>query len=382
MDASVTTALPELDAERLLASFLELIQIDSPSLSEGALAQHCQQIFTELGMTTQIDTAGTAVGGNTGNLIATLPATAGRSDRLYFSAHLDTVEPGRNIQPQVKDGVIRAVSPTILGGDDKVGIAAILEALRTILAAGASHPEIVVMLTICEELGLRGAAAMDGSDFHGELCFVLDAGGAPGTVIIGAPEQMEYSAHFIGKASHAGVAPAAGISAIALAARAITQLPLGQLDNETTANVGTIQGGSANNVVPDSCRITGEYRSLNAQRFAELQGQIQKILEDAVAGSGGRVETEFHRIYPGFKLEVSDSEVQWFLTLATSLGLTGNACYTGGGSDANIFAGHGLKPLVLGAGMTDVHSLDESLAVQDMVDLTRLVIAIILNYQS
>ena len=379
-NGQASSTAPEINSERLLASFLELVQIGSPSLKEAAMAAHCRQALEDIGCQAHLDGAASQTGSDTGNVIATLAAAGGHSGRIYLSAHMDTVEPGFGIEPVIADGVIVAAGQTILGGDDKVGVAAIIEALTTLQESGLPHPEIGVLLSTCEEIGLKGSQAMDSSGFGGEPCFVLDADGEPGGVIIGAPFHVQYEARFIGKASHAGVSPEKGISAILMAANAVTKLPVGRLDEGSTANVGTIQGGSADNVIAESCVITGEFRAMEIERSDQIKAQVMEILESAAAQYGGEVQMGFDMAYPGFKLSEDDELVRMVSDIALQLGLTPEARYTGGGSDANIFAGKGLNPLVPNTGMTDVHSQDESLKVADLENLARMLLAIALSY--
>jgi tripeptide aminopeptidase len=384
-----------MNPERLLATFLELVRIDSPSLREADVAAYCTRVLEQAGCIVTIDDTAEITGSNTGNLFATLPSTlppaesgaassaapSAAPSKLYFSAHMDTVTPGEGIDPQVINGIITAAGPTILGGDDKAGVAAILELIRTLSEGDTPHPEIGVLLSIGEEIGLVGAQAMSGDTFNGEPCFVLDAGGEPGLVIIGAPYHDAFTATFTGKAAHAGVEPEKGISAIALAARAIVAMELGRLDAKTTANVGTITGGGANNIIPDTCVVSGEFRAIDKQRLEEVQAQIEASLQGAVEGSEGDVSIEWRREYAGFSAPENDPLVQLTLEVARDLGLKAQADYTGGGSDANIFALKGLRPVVLGTGMTGIHGLGEQLAVKDLENLAKICISIVYSYK-
>jgi tripeptide aminopeptidase len=403
-----------MNAERLLATFLELVRIDSPSLKEADVAAYCKQALEQAGCTVRIDDSAPRTGSNTGNLIAILSARGTEGDgasganepsRWYFSAHMDTVSPGEGIEPVITDGIITSAGETVLGGDDKVGVAAILELVRTLAEEDQPHPEIGVLLSVGEEIGLRGAQAMDATDFDGEPCFVLDANGKPGTVIIGAPYHYLFTATFSGKAAHAGIEPEKGVSAIALASKAILAMELGRLDEHTTANVGIISGGHAFNIVPDHCVVTGEFRAMDKQRADEVKAQLSSAIDAAVAsvaagtafepprprrgqggsnGTGGvdnaagagSVTVEWEEEYPGFEASEDSPLVQLVLEQARALGLPTSAVTSGGGSDANIFSGKGLRPLVLGTGMTDVHGPGESLAIEDMTNLARLCISI------
>jgi tripeptide aminopeptidase len=393
-----------MDAERLLDTFLALVRIDSPSLHEAGVAAYCKAALEEAGCTVRFDDSAAQTGSDTGNLIASLPAvladaaggvgasagtgtddggtciTGGSGDvafaKRYFSAHMDTVNPGEGIEPVITDGVIRPAGATILGGDDKVGVAVIIELVRTLSASDRPHPEIGILLSVGEEIGLRGAHAIDPSDFNGEPCFVLDANGSPGTVIIAAPSHYLFTATFSGRAAHAGIEPEKGISAIVLASKAVLGMELGRLDEHTTANVGTRTGGNVFNIVPDSCVVTGEFRALDEERLDEVKTQLSTAIDAAVDGSGGSVAVEWEEEYRSFCIDADDALVRRVLDEARVLGLPAQALVTGGGSDANVFAEMGLRPLVLGTGMTDVHGLGESLAVKDLEDLARFCVAI------
>jgi tripeptide aminopeptidase len=370
-----------MNAQRLLDTFLTLVRIDSPSLKERDVAVWCKQALRQAGCTVRFDDSAVRTGSNTGNLIAILPAnTPDAQDvtfsRIYFSAHMDTVTPGEGIQPVITDGIIRASGETVLGGDDKVGISAVIELVRTLVENDQPHPEIGVLFSVGEEIGLRGAHAMSSDTFDGEPCFVLDANGEPGIVIIGAPFHYLFEATFLGTAAHAGIEPEKGLSAIALASKAVLAMRLGRLDEYTTANVGTITGGHAFNIVPDRCVVTGEFRAMNEQRVHEVKAQLSSALDDAVKGTGGSVTVDWEEEYRGFSVGVDDPLVQLVLAEANAQGFSAQTQVTGGGSDANVFAEKGLRPLVLGTGMTDVHGLNESLAVKDLENLTRLCIAV------
>ena len=367
-----------MDADRLLSTFLDLVRIDSPSRDEAAVAAYCKEALEQAGCSVRIDETMAFTGSNTGNLIATLPGT--RPGKLYFSAHMDTVNPGQGIRPCIIDGIIRAGGDTVLGGDDKVGIAAIIELVRCLAKEERPHPEIGVLFSVCEEISLLGAQAMDSGDFGGEPCLVLDGEGKPGTIIIGSPFNYKFKATFTGKAAHAGIAPEKGVSAISIAAKAILGMELGRLDDKTTANVGTIQGGNANNIVADSCVVTGEFRAMDEPRVAQVRAQLSSAMDDAAALMGGAVSVEWVREYPGFTVEETDPLVQRLLLQARALGLEAQAVMSGGGSDANIYTDKGLMALVFGTGMADVHGLSESLAIRDLEDLAHLCISIALGW--
>ena len=387
-----------MNAERLLKGFLTLVQIDSVTDHEAAVAAWCKEAFAAAGCAVSEDQTQAQTGSESGNLIITLPAKcdngqplagpvrlseapAGTRGRLYFSAHMDTVSPGVGIVPVIADGVIRSAGQTILGSDDKVGIATLLELVECLKESPQAHPEVVILLSVGEEGGLKGAAAIDGSDFRGEPCYVIDADGKPGTVIIAAPFHDEFTALFNGRAAHAGVNPEAGISAIKMAAEAIAAMPLGRIDDLSTANIGTIAGGLANNVVAASCTVKGEYRSLDLDRLDDIKSRLGAAMTKAAEQNGGTVSIDWQRAYPGFAVAEDDELVQLVLRVARELGLPALTRVSGGGSDGNVLAEKGLRPVVLGSGMSAIHSIDEHLAVQDLEDLTQLVAGLCWQYQ-
>jgi tripeptide aminopeptidase len=366
--------------ERLLNTFLELVRIDSPTNHEAAVADYCRVALEAAGCRVTIDDTAAITGSDTGNLIAELPGEL--PGKLFFSAHMDTVNPGTGIRPVVENGIIRASGDTILGGDDKVGVASIIEMIRVLNAGATPHATIGVLLSVGEETGLKGAKAICADLFSGEPGFVLDADGRPGEVVAGAPYQRSFKAIFTGRAAHAGVSPEKGVSAIELAASAINAMPLGRLDEVTTANIGTIRGGSANNIVAEECLLTGECRSLHEARLLDIQNAIIVALSDAVADKEGSVDIEWTIDYAGFLLDDDDPVVQLALRAAEKLGLPARTKVTGGGADTNVLRSKGLRVVTLGTGMEAIHGTNEQLAVADLEALCSLIIQIASDYRT
>jgi tripeptide aminopeptidase len=358
---------------RVLDTFLELAAIDSPSGEEAACGRYVAAALASAGMSVYFDDSAERTGSDSGNLVARLDGTA-PGLRLLLSGHLDTVQPGRGVQPVVEDGVVRAAGETILGGDDKAGIAAIIEAVRRVVESGEPHADIVVVMTTGEELGLQGAKALDPAELDGAaLALVLDAHGAPGGIVEGAPTHWTFVAEFEGRASHAGVEPEAGVSAIRMAADAIAAMRLGRLDDMTTANIGTIEGGIATNVVAASCRVTGECRSLDRERVDAVREEMDRHLRDAASALGGRVDVRWTKEYDGFLFPQDDPLVVLVEDACRDAGVEPRRFRTGGGSDGSIFTGHGLPSLVLSTGMAEIHSTAEYLRVADLEALTDIV---------
>lgn len=359
-----------MDATRLLDSFLEMVQIDSPSRREAKMAAYCENELERLGFRVEFDEAQKITGSDTGNLIAELPGTV--KGHVILSAHMDCVDPCIGVVPVVEDGVVRATGNTILGSDDKAGIAAIFEAVASVLEAGGPRPDITVLLTTCEELSLLGSGALHEDLFIDEpTCLVFDADGKPGTIILGAPFHYTLNAEFSGKAAHAGVEPENGRSAIQMAAAAISTMELGRIDECTTANVGVIEGGHEVNIVAEKCMIRGECRSLHEDRVAVRKAQMTEACEKAAAQFDGEVQMKWVEDYPGILYDENDSLVQTLVEAAQAAGLEPGFSVSGGGSDANIMRGKGARAITLSTGMSNFHCSEEFILVKDLEDTAR-----------
>lgn len=263
-----------INRERLLTEFFELIRIDSPTKDERQIADFLKDRLKSLSMEVTEDKAGSVIGGNCGNVFAYLKGKLPKAPILLLSAHMDTVKPCLNIEPVLHEGLITSAGPTILGADDKSGISPILEALRTIQEQNIPHGDIQVILCVAEEGGVNGSKNLDRTLLQADLGYVLDSGGKPGKIILEAPGQDRIKVTIKGRASHAGVAPEDGISSIVAAAKAITSLKTGRIDEETTSNIGTIKGGLATNIVADRVEITCEARSRNLGKMESQTAQM------------------------------------------------------------------------------------------------------------
>ncbi len=357
--------------DRLLATFLELVRIDSPTGHEAAVADYVATALRAAGMDVTFDVSQPATGSESGNLIAVLDGTAsGRT--LLLSAHMDTVEPGSGVEPVVADGVVRSAGETVLGADDKAGIAAIIESLRRLADSGRPHARVRVVVTVGEEQGLLGAKHLPAEATEGDIALVLDADGEPGGIVTAAPTHHTFTATFLGRSAHAGVEPEKGISAIVMASRAIASMELGRLDAETTANIGSIGGGRATNVVAETAIVTGECRSLDPERATAVRDAMDHAMHTAANDAGGSVSVTWRKEYDGFRFADDDPALIFVRDACVAAGLTPRTFATGGGSDGNIFASHGTPTFVLSSGMRDVHSTGEWIAVADLVSLARL----------
>jgi tripeptide aminopeptidase len=365
-----------INRERLVDEFLELVQIDSPSGQEREIADTLKQKLMDLGLKVYEDNAGGQVGASAGNLIATLPGD-GNGPMLLLSSHMDTVQPGIGVKPVINDGVMSSAGDTVLGGDDKAGIAVILEAIRGIKENNIKHGGLEVVFTIWEEGGLKGAKALDYCKIKSKMGYVLDSDGEPGTIIITAPTADEITATIKGEAAHAGIAPEKGVSAIQVAAKAIAKMNLGRIDEETTANIGIIQGGKATNIVPDNTYIAGEARSLRPDKLAAQTKHICDLLQQEADAAKAEIVINVEKEYDPISLSKEDDVVKYAVNAAENLGLKPVLSATGGGSDANVFNGQGVSCANLGIAMNKVHTTDENIKIDDMCKTAELVMEII-----
>lgn len=369
-----------INQERLVNEFLELVRIDSPSKKEGTVAAVLIRKLKELGMEVIIDEESAKLAGcETGNLYGYLKGDKKGIPALLFSAHMDTVMPGEQINPSIKDGVISSDGTTILGSDDKSGITAILEAIRHIQEDGYPHGAIEVLFTIGEEIGLLGSKNLNYKLLKAKTGFVLDSGGQPGTIINQGPAQDQITAIIHGRAAHAGFNPEEGISAIQAAAKAIDRMKLLRIDEETTANIGVISGGTATNIVSDYVEIKGEARSLSAEKLNKQSSHMADCLKDACIETGARLELSITRAYTAFHVPEDDDVIELAKSAAKEAQLQVVIESTGGGSDVNIFNTRGIKTINLGTGMSKVHTKEEYIKTDDLVDMTKFVAAIILT---
>jgi tripeptide aminopeptidase len=359
--------------KRVLSLFLELAEIPSPPGRERAVADRVVAELRGLGLDVdEDDTAGTT-GSEIGNLYCAVPGDGDGGTPLFFCAHLDTVPPQGEIIPRVEDGVVRNSAGTILGADNKAAVVAMVEAVRRVVEQGLPHPGIELVLTPKEEVGLVGAAAFDESRLRARVGYVYDMAAPIGTVIMAAPHARKLDVRFRGRAAHSGMYPEEGRSAIAAAARAIADFRLGRLDDETTTNVGTIEGGSARNVVPEWCTFQAEARSLDDRKLADVVEEMLEVATFAASLAECDVETELSEDYRGYRFKRDDRVVRLAVAALERTGYQPRFETTGGAADANVFNDRGLECLNLANGMGDIHTPNERIAVADldaMVDVT------------
>lgn len=367
--------------ERLLKLFLDLVQTDSATREEGAVATLCQAKLESLGFTVRYDQAGETIKGQVGNLIATRKGNAG-SKTLLLSSHMDRVVPGKGIKPQIEDGIIRSDGTTILAADDCQGLAAILEGIEAAIEAGIALPTIEVVFCVAEEGGLMGSKHLDASMLTATEGYILDADGPVGQITVKAPAQTKFVYRIVGRAAHGGVEPEKGINALYVASEAITGMKLGRIDEETTANIGLVTGGTATNAVMEVCELKGDARSLVISKMEAQIAHMTERLEESCAKWGARLEKELNFSYGPVKLDWGAESVERAAAAIRRMGLNPEIVASGGGSDANNFNTKGIESVCLSVNYKAIHSVKEHVAVADVVKSAELVVALIEEYAS
>ncbi|WP_047979974.1 M20/M25/M40 family metallo-hydrolase [Ornithinibacillus contaminans] len=366
-----------INKDRVVNEFMELVQVDSETGNEAEIAAVLKEKFTSLGLEVVEDQAKEKTGHGANNLICTLKGTKENVEPIYFTSHMDTVVPGQGIQPSIKDGYIVSDGTTILGSDDKAGLAAILEAIRTLKESNVTHGDVQFVITVGEESGLVGAKALDASLLNAKFGYAIDSNGTVGDIIVAAPTQAKIHTIIKGKTAHAGVAPEKGVSAITLAAKAISRMPLGRIDEETTANIGRFEGGKQTNIVVDHVEILAEARSLVPEKMEAQVAKMKEAFESTAKELGGEAIVDVKVMYPGFKQEAGDEVVEVARRAAKTIGRESKLLKSGGGSDANVIAGFGIPTVNLAVGYEEIHTTNERIPVAELVKISELVTAII-----
>ncbi len=362
--------------ERLLNTFCDYVRIDSESTHEKEMAQRLIADLSRLGCMIYIDNSRNKTGSDIGNLYCTLPGTA-PGEPLILSAHMDTVAPGKGVEPIMKDGYIYSKGKTVLGSDNKAAVAAIVEVFRTLVEQNLPHPTLQAVFTVAEERHVLGANNLEFDRLAAKRALVLDCTGDVGTVITQAPGLVMLSATITGRSAHAGIAPETGISAIQVAGHALSKMKLLRIDHETTANIGTCTCNYSTNVVPEQVFLQGEARSLNPEKLETQIRHMIQCLEDARKQFRAQLYWETKPCYHPFTIPHNDPFLVEVHAACDRLGLPFSVTSSGGGSDANCFNQNGVKSLVLGIGMERIHSTRERISIENLNHLTALVLEMV-----
>jgi tripeptide aminopeptidase len=366
-----------INEERLVELFLNLCRINSPSLGEAEIVAWTRRYLENLGLEVFEDEAGKEIGGNANNLIVWLRGSLQDVPKIFFSAHFDTVEPTVGLVIEERDSVFFSASDTILGADDKGGMAPAIEAVNALMDSGEPHGDVCLLLSVAEEIGLQGANALKFEGLDLDFGYVLDTGPPVGAFVTRTATHDKLDIVVHGKPAHAGKDPENGINAIVVAAEAIAGMKMGRIGPETTANLGIIEGGSAVNVVCPSVRIRAEARSTSVPALeAQIDHMVQRF-EAAASARGTTVQIDHRRHYASYDISPESEVVKYAIAAGQSLGLNTTAKTTLGGSDANVYNAKGLSSIVLGTGMQHIHTHEEQISRRDLVETARLALQII-----
>ena len=373
-----------INQDRLAKEFAALASISSPSLQETEVAAWLEHRLCQLGAEVLYDTSQQATGGQVGNMVARFPAAGLDVAPLLFSVHMDTVGPCENVVPVLRDGIFTSAGETVLGADDKAGIAELLEALEVIREQQIPRGPVEVVITVAEELGLLGAKHFDFGLIQSKYGYALDTTGSD-IMVLRAPGANRLYVEVTGREAHAGVAPELGVSAIQTAGLALSRMRLGRIDHETTANMGKIEGGVACNIIPKSVRLEGEARSHDPGKLERQTNHMVACFEEAADAMSSkiegslfcpRVDIDVRPDYPHMKVAETAKVATLARAAADAIGLPLKVMNGGGGSDANIFNAHNIEMVILSTGMEDVHTSHERVSVSDMTRLAELLVAI------
>lgn len=365
--------------ERVVELFKSLCLIDAPALGEADCVRYVRKILEDLGLEVCEDEAGSAIGGNANNLIAWLRGSLPNAPKIFLSAHFDTVEPTAGLRIEERDGVFYSSSDTILGADDKGGMAPAIEAVRSIMESGVPHGDVCLLFSVAEEIGLKGADALKIEELGLDFGYVLDTGPPVGTFVTKTATHDRLDVVIHGIPAHAGKDPEKGVNAIQVLAEAVHGMCLGRIGPETTANLGIIEGGTAVNVVCPFVKIRGEARSTSVHELdKQIDHMIQKF-EAAARKFGVTVDIEHSRHYGAYEIPADSKVVTVAQSASQRLGLTATLRTTLGGSDANVYNSKGVPCIVVATGMEKIHTHDEFIRRQDLVLTAKLAEELILE---
>lgn len=363
---------------RLVKTFEELVMIDSVSKNEGEIHALLKKKLLSLGLAVKEDESMETTGLGANNLIATLKGTQVK-EPLMFSAHTDTVSPGIGIQVIEKEGILYSEGETILGADDKAGIAIMIEAIQRITEEAISTGNLEFVLSPGEEIGLIGSSALDMDLIEASMGYVLDSGGAVGRVTVASPTLFMYDVSITGKAAHAGLEPEKGVSAVAILSDALKKIKIGRIDERTTANIGVIQGGEATNIVMDSLLVKGEVRAIDPAIADTLIAEMVVAFEEAASLYGGAVTIDSRKMATGFDVSDDEQVMKLLLAAGQELGVEIIREASGGGSDANVFNEKGKRVVNLSVGYEKIHTTEEYIPIEEMEKAVQLVIELAKN---
>jgi len=364
----------KIDSQSLIDRFIELAKLDAPSGQERPVADYLLEFARARGLACQEDKAGETSGTQTGNVIITY----GDGGSTLFMSHMDTARSTGSVSPVLLDDRITSDGKTVLGVDNRVGITALLSALDLLIAQKLESPGFTIGFTICEESSLAGSRHLT-PDPNIQQAYAFDSSHRPGLFIIKAPGAKEFKIEVQGRASHSGIAPEAGINALKLAAKAVSSLPLGRIDSNTTMNIGPFHSHAATNVVPPLVEMIGEIRSGNHEGADEMEDQVNQIFNQTLKGSGASFDFQSEWDFQPYEISKDAPVRKHLIKCITNLGISAQAVDSFGGSDANVLNAKGIPTINLGIGAQNPHSNDEFILYEDLINSTRIALELMLN---
>lgn len=368
-----------LDEQRLVTLFLDLIRINAPALQEAEVVAFTKEHLERIGLEVWEDDAGAKIGGNANNLVAKLQGNLAGAPGVFLSAHFDTVEPTEGIVILEEAGTIKTDGTTILGADDKAGMAPAIEAVRCLQESGEPHGDVYLVLTCAEEIGLKGAHAFDIEGLGADFGYVLDTGPPVGSFVTQTATHDKIDFTIRGRPAHAGKDPEKGINAISVLADAVSGLKVGRVGPDLTSNLGIISGGTAVNVVCPSVTVQGEARGIDPAELETYVDTMIQAFEGACRKWGAELSVDHRRHYGSYSLDAGSRVVKVAQAAAASLGMSGELRKTLGGSDANVFNAKGVPTAVVATGMEKIHTHEESVTRAALTDTARLAYALLVE---
>jgi len=361
----------EINKQKLVKTFVELVEISSPSWHEKKVMDYIIKRFKAIGASCTAYKCG-----ESHNLLIKISGDSKRTP-LLFSGHMDTVIPCENVKAVVTDTKISSDGKTVLGSDDKSAIAIFIEAFEYIKEKKIPHGDIEILLTCSEELGLKGIKGFDLNLLKSKFGFVFDSSGDIGRIIVKAPYHSNMKIHIKGRASHAGMAPEKGINAIRVLSEIITLIPNGRIDDETTLNVGIISGGRATNIVAEESFCDLEVRSLHKNKMIEEEKKVRSAVKTICAKYGAKASIERALEYEGFIINETDPVARLTADAMKKINIKPEFVAMGGGSDTNIINSSKIRAINLSCGMEKIHSTEEFIMIKNLLNGTRLAISLV-----
>ncbi len=365
-----------INQDKVVSLFIDMAKISSPSFHEGEMMDFVRNYLK--GKNVEIQSIPYTHEGHTSeNLIIRMPATDTSKKGLFFDAHADTVNPCEDVKPVIDGDIIRSSGNSVLGADDKSGVAGMLMTIDYILENNIPHGELLFIVSSAEEVGLVGARYIPEEIFKGiDYGVILDSGGPVGHITLKAPYNYGYEIVVTGRAAHAGAAPEKGINAIKIAASVICDLPSGRIAEDTVCNVGLINGGAGRNIVPETVTIIGEIRSIFDEKCTPIKEQVLNAVQKHKAQAVD-ITCNITQGSIGYNFDQSSEIIKFVAQGLESLDITPKYEESCGGTNANVYSTKGIHSTVISVGMEAIHSVDEYIRIQDLVDTTKLLIKLV-----